>query len=198
MKKRAETFYRIIIFSIFFLLISFFPVSPVSMDAFAANVRIRDMVVSNTRDNLLLFLKVEGAFTDRINQAVLNGIPTTFSFYIRVEKIRTLWTDALIAQISVTNSIKYDPLKKRFVVKRSWEDNRTLTTESFDEAKKWMSEIQSLPFIQVNQLEKGVRYEVGAKAELAKVKLPFYLNYILFFTSLWDFETDWQSVEYIR
>ncbi len=47
-------------------------------------------------------------------------------------------------------------------------------------------------------LEKDVRYEVSAKAEMEKVQLPFYLNYILFFTSLWNFETHWQSVEYIR
>jgi len=24
--------------------------------------------------------------------------------------------------------------------------------------------------------------------------LPFYLDYVLFFLSLWDFETDWYSV----
>lgn len=189
MKKRTETYCRIIVLSLVFLLIS--------VDAFAANARIKDMVVSNTRDNLLLFLKVEGAFTDRIKQAVLNGIPTTFSFYIRVEKVHTLWSDTTIAEIRVTNFIKYDPLKKLFVVKRSWEDNRALTTQSFNEARKWMSEIQSLPVIPVNRLEKGVRYEVRARAELKKVKLPFYLNHILFFTSLWDFETAWQNVEFI-
>lgn len=190
MKNKTETYCRLVIVTLFFLL--------GSVDAFAADASIKDMVVSNTRDNLLLFLKVEGAFTDNIQQAVLNGIPTTFSFYIRVEKVRTLWPDTTIAEIKVTNSIKYDPLKKRFTVKRSWEDNRALTTDSFDEARKWMSEVQSLPFIPVNRLEKDARYEVSAKAEMEKVQLPFYLNYILFFTSLWDFETDWQVVKFIR
>jgi len=190
MKNKFGTCYRIAVVSLLLLL--------VSVDVFAANARIKDMVVSNTRDNLLLFLKVEGTFTDRIRQAVLNGIPTTFSFYIKVEKVHTLWPDTTIAEIKVTHFIKYDPLKKRFTVKRSWEDNRALTTDSFDEARKWMSELQSFPFIPVNRLEKDTRYAISAKAEMEKVQLPFYLNYILFFTSLWDFETDWQRVEFMR
>jgi len=35
------------------------------------------------------------------------------------------------------------------------------------------------------------------KAELEKVRLPLYLHYVLFFVSLWDFETDWYTVDFI-
>jgi len=168
----------------------------ITITAFASDAGIKDMILGNTRDNVLLFLKVEGAFTDKIRQAVLNGIPTTFSFYIKVKKVRTFWPDTTVAEIKVTHSIKYDPLKKRFTVKRSWENNRVLTTSSFDKARKWMSEIQSLPIVRVDQLIKDARYKVYAKAEMDKVRLPFYLNYILFFSSLWNFETDWQSIEF--
>jgi hypothetical protein len=27
--------------------------------------------------------------------------------------------------------------------------------------------------------------------------LPFYLHYVLFFLSFWDFETDWYTVDFI-
>lgn len=159
--------------------------------------RLTDMVVSNTRDNLLLFVKVDGAFTEKMKQAVLSGIPTTFSFLIRVEKMYPFFPDHRISELKVNHTIKYDALRKNFIVKRSWEDDRQLTTDSFEEAQQWMSEIKSLPVASLDDLEKGVRYEVNTKAELDKVTLPFYLNYIFFFVSLWDFETGWQSVDFV-
>jgi hypothetical protein len=42
-------------------------------------------------------------------------------------------------------------------------------------------------------LTEGVVYKLGLKAELDTIKLPFFLDYILFFVKLWDFETDWYS-----
>ena len=38
-------------------------------------------------------------------------------------------------------------------------------------------------------------YRLRVKAELNKVRLPFYLHYVLFFVSLWDFETEWHEIE---
>jgi hypothetical protein len=33
------------------------------------------------------------------------------------------------------------------------------------------------------------------KAKLDKVRLPLYMEYVFFFVSLWDFETDWYRQE---
>ncbi|MCF8110389.1 MAG: DUF4390 domain-containing protein [Desulfobacteraceae bacterium] len=164
----------------------------------AEEARLADMVAGNTRDNLLLFVKVKGAFTEKMNQAILNGIPTSFTFRIVVEKINPLLIpNKTIAEHRVTHTVKYETLKKRFTVKRSWEDNRALTTDSFEEAQKWMSEIKSLPIALIKKLEEDKRYRISAMAELDKVELPFYLDYVLFFVSLWDFKTDWHSIEFI-
>jgi len=38
---------------------------------------------------------------------------------------------------------------------------------------------------------------LGAKAELNKLTLPFHLHYVLFFVSLWDFETDWYTIDFV-
>jgi hypothetical protein len=102
-----------------------------------------------------------------------------------------------MAAIKVTHTIKYDHLKDEFIVTRSWGENKTFDTESFDEARRLMSEIESLKVISLDKLEKGRRYQIRSKAELSKMTLPFYLHYVLFFVSLWDFETDWYSVDFI-
>ena len=47
---------------------------------------IENIKLANTRDDLLIYFDVKQAFTPKINQAVLNGIPTVFSFYITLYK----------------------------------------------------------------------------------------------------------------
>ncbi len=68
-------------------------------------------------------------------------------------------------------------------------------TQSFEEAQKLMTEIDSLKIISLSNLQKGSQYQIRAKAELGKLTLPFYLHYILF--SLWDVETDWYTIDFI-
>ena len=60
-----------------------------------------------------------------------------------------------------------------------------------------MAEIDSLKIIPLSMLEKGRHYQIQAKAELSKLTLPFYLHYVLFFVSLWDFETDLYALDFI-
>jgi hypothetical protein len=59
-----------------------------------------------------------------------------------------------------------------------------------------MSEIKSLKIAPLNLLQEGRSYRVRAKAKLDTVELPYYLNYVFFFVSLWNFETDWHSIEF--
>ncbi len=165
--------------------------------AFASEARLTDIIVTNTRDDLLVFLNVEGAFNDKIKKAVLTGVPTTFFFYITLYQPRNIWFDKKIADIKITHRIKYNSLKKKFVVTRSWEKDKSSVTQSFEEAQKLMAEIDSLTIISLGSLQKGSQYQIRAKAELGKLTLPFYLHYILFFVSLWDVETDWYTIDFI-
>ena len=164
---------------------------------YAENARLTNIIVTNTRDDLLLYLTVDGAFHEKMQSAVLSGVPATFSFFISLNRNRNFWLDKKIADIKVTHTVKYDTLKNEFIVKRSWEDNKPLVVKSLDEAKKLMVEVDSLKIIGLDQLEKGRHYQIRAKAELSKLTLPFYLHYVLFFVSLWDFETDWYTIDFI-
>ena len=165
--------------------------------ALGQNATLTNIIVTNTRDDLIFYMTVDGAFTDKMENAILSGVPATFSFFITLYQSRNLWLDKKIAAIKVTHTIKYDTLKKEFVVKRSWENDKPHVTQSFDEARKLMADIDSLKMISLDRLEKGGQYQIRAKAELNKLTLPFYLHYVLFFVSLWDFETDWYTIDFI-
>ncbi len=163
----------------------------------AQDAKLTNIIVTNTRDDLLLFLTVAGAFKEKTEKAILSGVPATFSFYINLSRSRSLWPDKSIASIKVTHTIKYNNLKKKFMIIRSWDNRKPVIISSFNEAKKLMTEIDSLKIVPLSRLEKGLRYQIQAKAELSKLTLPFYLHYVLFFVSLWDFETDWYTIDFI-
>ncbi|HEA69638.1 hypothetical protein LCGC14_2850330 [marine sediment metagenome] len=164
---------------------------------FAQEAKLTNIIVTNTRDDLLLYLNVEGAFREKTKDAILSGVFTTFSFFIALYLNRNFWFDKKIADITITHTIKYNNIKKEYSVKRSWENGEAQITQSFREAQKLMTEIDSLKILPLYKLKKGMQYQIRAKAELSKLTLPLYLHYVLFFVSLWDFETDWYTIDFI-
>ena len=122
----------------------------------AANheARLENIIITNTRDDLLVFLQVEGAFTDKLKTAVLSGVPITFSFFINLHQVRNIWFDKKLAGQRITHTLKYDNLKKEFIVKRSWDKDKILSTESFEEAQRLMADIDSLKIVPLTKLEK--------------------------------------------
>ena len=180
--------------SVFFLFLGLLFIVP--QTGYPQDATLTNITVSNTQDDLLLFLNLEGAFREEMKKAILSGVPSTFSYFAKLNSVRSLWFDKAIADLEVTHTIIYDNLKKEFNVTRSWKDNNPEVTKSFDEAKKWMTEIDSLKIIPLDRLEKGEQYQLRVKAEVSKKTLPLYLHYILLFVSLWDFETDWYTIDF--
>ena len=178
-------------FALFLCILFIIPNTAIAQEAALANI-----IVTNTRDDLLVYLNVEGAFSEAIKEAITSGVPVTFSFIITLYRARGFWFDKQIADIKVTHTIKYDNLKKEFHVKRSWGNSKPDITQSFEQAQKLMAEIDSLKIVPLGKLEKGRDYQIRTKAELSKLTLPFYLHYVFFFVSLWDFETDWYTIDF--
>lgn len=174
------------------ILCLFFPFITFAED----NAAIENIKLANTRDDLLTYFDIENAFTDKINQAALNGIPTTFSFYITLYKTGGSWFDKKISDIQIKSTLKYNPLKKEFSVLKSWKNEKAIVTQSFEEAKALMTEIDNLKIIRLNQLVKGDKYQLRIKAKLDRVTLPLSLHTVLFFVSLWDFETNWYVINF--
>lgn len=162
---------------------------------YSQQARLTNFVVSSTRDDLLIFLSLEDAFTENLKEAILSGVPTKVSFNITIEKIRSFWLNRTIFDKKIDHSIKYNPLRNEFTVKRSWEKEQ-IVTESIDEAINLMSNVDSLKVLPLSELERGVHYQIRAKAKSDKPTLPFYLHHVFFFLSQWDFETDWYTVNF--
>ena len=162
----------------------------------AQQASLSDIVVTNTRDHLLVYFTVNGCFTPDMNAAIDSGIETTFTFFVKLYEKRSLLWDKKLADITLRHTVKFDNLKGTYEIKLSGENGKTVTVNNFEQAKKLMAEVVALKVVPMSQMKKGLHYQVQMMAQLDKIKLPFYLHHVLFFLSLWDFETDWYAVDF--
>lgn len=178
------------------ILIFLFPFMLSAVPALGEEASLTDIVVTNTRDHLLVYFTVENCFTPELDQAIENGINTTFTFFVELYEKREWRLDREITELEISHSIKYDNIKKIYEVTLSEQDNKKVTLQDFDKAKKLMAEVVALKVTSLQNLRKGARYRVRMMAQLDRIELPLYLHYVLFFLSLWDFETDWHEVDF--
>lgn len=159
----------------------------------AEEARLTDIVATNDGDYLRVYFSVTDCFTDEMKKAIENGINITFTFLVTFHEIRNFKRDREIADIKVSHGVVYDNLKKIYKVRRSESDN-TVIVEDFQQAKDLMSKIVGLKIAKLRELRRGGNYQIGMMAELDKIRLPLHLHYVFFFLSLWDFETEWHTI----
>lgn len=159
----------------------------------AREVILRDIIVTTSKTDLLVYFTIDGCFTKNMQEAIFNGVPVTFTFVIKLNKKKTLLPDKRINSFKIYHTIKYDQLKDVFEIKRTERPKEILTLKDFVQAKHTMAEVEA-KVAPLFRLKKGGKYQLSLKAELNKVTLPLYLHYILFFVSLWNFETSWYNI----
>lgn len=138
---------------------------------------------------------VENAFTDRMEKAIKSGIPSTFTYYIMlVESNSALFGEKRVVSRTIKRTVTYDIINNRyFVTMREGDD--PIAMANFDEVKKLMVSVNKIAVAPTSWLLPNREYKLKVKAELDKIKLPFYLHYLFIFVSLWDFKTDWVEVD---
>jgi len=146
--------------------------------------------VTNDATHVLVYARVTNCFTKDMEAAILAGVPTTFTFLVDLYQERRYWLDKRITSLIVKHTIKYDIVKKLFSVSSDGEKEPMLF-QDYESAKRAMADINGLPLTPIKSLQRNEYYYVQIKAKLEKIRLPLNMEYVFFFVSLWDFETDW-------
>jgi hypothetical protein len=190
MKKRR--FITVVLFILLSLqLFPFFP-SPVM----GSEAAIKDVLVTQSVDYIQLYAKVNNAISTDMDTAILAGVPTTITFLVDLYQERSLWFDKKVAGVVIKQTIKYDKVKKTFYV---WLPNRQEPEgfQDFASAKRAITELNGVVVAPVMQLQRYTPTYIMIKAKLDKVRLPLGMEYVFFFVSLWDFETDWYKQRFM-
>jgi hypothetical protein len=181
-------------FFLFFLaVLTAFP--PICVSA-PNKAEISNIEIDKKGKDLEASFRLIDCFNSDMEEAILDGVPTTFRILVYVEKPSLLLT-SMVAEFTLRHTISYNRLNNEFQVDLPEHPQKILVTRSFDEAKKWMSTVEHLSVMPTSRLDRNQEYYLRVKAELSKVELPLFFRYILFWVSLWDFETEWYTVEFL-
>ena len=160
------------------------------LSTFCQKASIQDVNVKGMNGVWKVSFNVEGCFTEKMEEAIQSGIPTAFTFYINLYQKRRWWKDRKMASLEFHHTVQYHPIQKVYQVTLG-ENHSSLAVSSLEEAKKLMSKVKEFEVRYSSPLKPRVPAYFRIKAELDPVRLPLHLEYLFFFVSLWDFETDW-------
>ena len=181
----------------FFFLLAVLTASPPVCVSAPNKAEISNIVINKNGQDLEASFHLIDCFNSDMEEAILNGVPTTFRIIVIVEKPSLMLVRSKVADFTLQHTIRYNRLNNEFQVDLPEHPQKILVTRDFDEAKKWMSTVEDLPVIPTCWLTKDQEYYFKVKAELSKVELPLFFRYILFWVSLWDFETEWYTVVFL-
>jgi hypothetical protein len=162
-------------------------------DAISTEPSIDDLAIQ-LNENMQVSFSVINCCTGELEEALKSGVPTTFTFRIKVYLVRGLWLDKKVASRKFKHHVKYDNITKEYQFHFE-ENNHSLSVKDFERAKELMAKVNGVKLLPTSRLEKDRTYYIDVKAELDPVRLPFGLQHI-FFLSFWDVETDWLRYEF--
>ncbi len=155
---------------------------------------IEDLIVA-LNGQMEVSFSVTNCCTEKMEEAIRSGVPTTFTFRVKVYRVRGFWPDKKMASLTFKHTIKYDNITKEYQFHLE-ETNHKVSAKHFERAWGIMSRVNGAKLLPTNRLEKDRNYYLDVKAEIDPVRLPFGLQYIFFFLSFWDVETDWLRYEF--
>jgi hypothetical protein len=157
---------------------------------------IKDIIVTTSEVDLLLFATVKNGFTREMLDGVTSGIPIIFTYRMELVKTSGNWLDTTLVDTTVTHTLTFDEANKQYSVAFSHQKDKIVTTQDIEEAKQLMAELNGVKVIALSQLIPDAPYAIHFKVTLKKGSLPLGMHRLLPFSALWDFETDWRTIEF--
>ena len=186
--------YRLIICSLFLWLIGTSLPFSARPAAGATNERIADVAVEIEDGKILVTANLIRGFSQATEEDIKNGIPKDLFYYILLKKRQTLWFDEEILSQTVKYTVKYNLLKKQYLIfKRTGGQVQREVTDSFDGMSRLISTIKNVKIAEIKMLNSQDTYYISVKAEMKASKLPYYLDYLLFFIPFLEVDTPWAS-----
>jgi hypothetical protein len=157
--------------------------------------QIKDIIVTTSEVDLLLFATVKNGFTQEMLDGVNSGIPIVFAYQMKLVKTSN-WLDTTLVEATVTHTLTFDETNKQYTVTFSDQNEKVVATQDIEEAKQLMAELNGVKVIELSQLIPDAPYAIRFKVVLKKGSLPLGVHRLLPFSAIWNYETDWRTIEF--
>jgi hypothetical protein len=157
----------------------------------APAAEIVDLMVERNGERLLVSFQLVGGFDEGVRRKIESGLPTGFTYQIKLERVRKWWLNGTIERARVEVFAMYNAITREYLVNVKLDgkliDSRTV--KSLDEAERAMSIVHALPVFQLDEMP-DARMVLRVRAELGS------RNFLgLFPTTL---STDWAEVRSVQ
>lgn len=118
-------------------------------------------------DNILyVSFDLEDGFTDDVRAAIQSGLKTTFTYDVELRLDVPGWVDRTIGTSSVTASVEYNNLLRRYTLTRvvDGKQDEQKQVESEAQVRQWLTHFSQLPLFRTYQLEGNRDYYVRVRA----------------------------------
>lgn len=127
------------------------------------------------------------AFTPEMVEALKSGIEISFRTVVRVERVHKGWFDTSLGEVRFSRTVRYDVLSRVYRLHRGGAEELLPDVHA---ALSGMTTYDIAVPLSM-EAEPGKAYRAYVRTRLDKVGLSETLRSILFFSSIWDVETDW-------
>ena len=160
-KNKRPDLISILVFAFFMLTLGL--VSPVS----AVSPDVVNIGVGTNGKYVVMNARLVDGFTEKILEAIENGVLMGFTFEIELRKANTLWVDSLVSSNKVRHRVQFDSLKKIYRFSESGKNvRRKIITRKESRYQKLMLTLKNIPIAPIYKLDPNEKYYVRVKADL--------------------------------
>jgi hypothetical protein len=117
-------------------------------------------------DQVLVTFELAEGFTDEVRAAIRSGLKTTYTYTIEMRLAVPLWVDRAMGTATLTSSVEYDNLTRRFTMERRLDGRLEDARQTEDEAlvREWMTKHRQMALFKTTFLEPNREYYVRVSA----------------------------------
>ena len=160
--------------------------------------QIKEIMVIDDANNILVYARLQDSLKEEMIKLVHVGVPIHCVFYVDFYKEKP-YRDVRLSQKVIKNVMKYDNVKKNIYVTTllNEQEIEMAAFQDIDSAKLFMFEINGIPIITIQSLDKQEKYYVAIKAKIEREGSSLLSRYIMIFLPFIEEQTSWHRKAFI-
>ncbi|MEL7298731.1 MAG: DUF4390 domain-containing protein [Pseudomonadota bacterium] len=158
----------------------------------SGGVEIRSAETRLVNDVYLANTRVQYQLSERIEEALANGLALQVTLDYAIERQRRFLPDTEVAAVRVVNLLRYSKVTERYTIRNENTGTQTSYATIFG-ALNALGRIDDLPLVDAALLSANRRYRARVRAEVAIDDYPASLRYLLFWRDDWHISSSWFS-----
>ncbi len=169
-----------------------FWLATLSASAGNGEFRVSELSAQLVEGTYVMNTRIEYHFSDRVLEALDNGVPLTMEVIVRLRDSDAWWWQSDLLKRRLRYQIRYLSLSSVYQVVdlQSGTQQNFVTLESALDA---LGDIPPLPLMKQGELAHGKHYLLSVKAELDIEALPLPLRPMAYLTPSWNLSSEWRT-----